>query len=210
MTYSIVAYSKSEGLLGVGVVSGSIAVGSRVPWARYPYGAVATQAYTNPALGPLILKYLANGLDPKKALEKALSEDPEPSMRQVAVIDSKLNKAVHNGMNIPQPSGSFESKHAVCIANLVVDPDLAFELCRAFEDEFRRKGLVESILLALMHAEDLGGDARGDKSAAILVVGSTRYGELYDRVLDLRVDYDPWRKPAYKLYDLYRMVYRSY
>ncbi|OYT50789.1 MAG: hypothetical protein B6U76_12110 [Desulfurococcales archaeon ex4484_217_2] len=73
MTYSIVALDKRRKLLGVAVISGSLAVGSRVPWAKAGIGAVATQAHTNPALGPLILEYLSQGLKAREALEKALA-----------------------------------------------------------------------------------------------------------------------------------------
>jgi len=54
MTYGILAIDLSKKMLGIGVASGSIAVGSRVPWACAGVGVVATQAYTNPALGPII------------------------------------------------------------------------------------------------------------------------------------------------------------
>ena len=57
MTYTIVL-AEPEGTVLVGVVSGSLAVGSRVPWARACIGAVATQGYTNVTLGPLVLSLL--------------------------------------------------------------------------------------------------------------------------------------------------------
>ncbi len=36
MTYSIVSFDPRNRFIGIGTVSGSIAVGSRVPWAKYP------------------------------------------------------------------------------------------------------------------------------------------------------------------------------
>ncbi len=46
MTYSFLALSHEERLIGIGVVSGSTAVGDRVPWGDGSAGVVATQAYT--------------------------------------------------------------------------------------------------------------------------------------------------------------------
>ncbi len=203
-TYSIVAYSPDEKLLGVGVASGSIAVGNRVPWAKYPYGAIATQAYTNPSLGPLIIDLLKRGYSAVQALEEALKQDPSPSKRQVAVIDTRLGKAVYNGTDIPEYSGSYSGEYSVCIANLVVTPDLPRIMCNVFEEKLVEKGLVEAILTALSRAEEIGGDRRGDRSAALLVVGETQYGELYDKIIDLRIDHDPEQKPVEKLVKVYR------
>lgn len=202
MTYSIVCYDPVEMMFGVGVVSGSIAVGSRVPWARYPVGAVATQAYTNPSLGPIILDYLSQGIEPGEALYRALATDPEPEKRQVAVIDGRGRKAVHSGLEIPFERGQHVASNAVCIANLVVDPSLPRILCNVFEEEFPIHGLVEAMLTALGEAEALGGDKRGDRSAALLVVGKTGYGDYYDRILDVRVDYDPGERPVRRLREI--------
>ena len=207
MTYSIVAYDPSRRLVGVAVASGSVAVGSRVPWARAGVGGVATQAYTNPSLGPLILNLLSQGLSAREALFRAIREDPDPESRQVAAIDTRLGKAYYNGKNIPFYSGGYIGRYSVCIANLVADPDIPETMCRVFDENLGTHGLPRSLLIALQHGSSLGGDRRGDKTAALLVVGQTEYGILYDKIIDLRIDYDWGREPVEnlkKLYDLWR------
>ncbi len=207
MTYSIVAVDPYKKLFGVAVASGSTAVGSRVPWARTNTGSVATQAYTNPSLGPLILSLLSEGASAGEALRKALLRDPDPYSRQVAVIDRNLAKAYHNGRRIPAYSGGFEGRFSVCIANLVSDPGIPEAMCRVFDENLIVHGMAYSLLRALEAGGRLGGDRRGDKSAAILVVGDTEYGVLYDRLVDLRVDYDWDGEPVEKLrklFDLWR------
>lgn len=198
LTYSIVGLDPVSGFIGVGTASGSIAVGSRVPWAKYLVGGVATQAYTNPSLGPLILGYLEKGLGAAEALRRALESDPEPEYRQVAVIDYNYGKAVHNGSRIPASSGWSTGDYSVCNANLVVSTEIPIAMCRVFEEKLAGKGLAWALIEALKIAENMGGDKRGDHSAAILVAGKTPYGKLYDKIIDLRIDYAEER-PVEKL-----------
>lgn len=203
MTYSILVLDADTGLAGVAVASGTIAVGSRVPWARYGAGVVVTQAYTNPALGPLILELLArHGLSARDALEEALKRDSSPSHRQVAVIDYAGEIAVHDGDWVPSWHGYLvdPSIPAVCIANLVVGPEVCENAMRALRTA--EGNIIDKLVAALEAAHRAGGDKRGDKSAALLVVGHTNHLPYYDRVVDLRVDFakDPIRKLR-KLYE---------
>ncbi|MCD6510291.1 MAG: DUF1028 domain-containing protein [Thermoprotei archaeon] len=207
MTYSIVALDSESGLVGVAVASGSIAVGSRVPWAKNAVGAVATQAYTNPALGPLILSYMEEGFTSEEALTKALGTDDSPNMRQVAVISVKGDKAVHNGNNVPKECGYCMGEHCVCIANLVKSSDIPKLMCHKFEELMGEGNLARALLEALKEGHEAGGDKRGDRSAALLVVGPTPYGELYDRLIDLRVDYSP--DPVGSLEKLLRLTMKA-
>jgi len=190
LTYSIVAIDRRSKLVGVATVSGSVAVGSRVPWARHGVGAVATQAYTNPALGPRILGLMASGLGPREALRKALKEDRGREMRQVAVIDARSGEsAVFSGSSIPREFGEYIGRDCACIANMVSSSRVAMEMCRAFEEAMSGgRSFIESLLIALAVGHEIGGDVRGDRSAAMVVCGSTPFGELYDRVVDARVD----------------------
>ena len=204
MTYSIVGLDPVSGLVGAATTSGSIAVGSRVPWARYLVGGVATQAYTNPSLGPLILGYLEDSLGAEEALRRALESDPGPEYRQVAVIDYNLGKAVHNGSRVPASNGWNVGDHSICIANLVVSTEIPIAMCRVFEEKLAGKGLAWALIEALKIAEEMGGDRRGDHSAAILVAGKTHYGKLYDKIIDLRIDYAE-EKPVEKLAKLFEI-----
>jgi len=189
VTYSIVALDPRKRFVGVATVSGSVAVGSRVPWARYGVGAVATQAYTNPALGPRILELLEEGLGAEQALRKALEEDPERELRQVAVVSFDGSRAAFSGSSIPREHGSYVGEHCVCIANLVRTPRIAEAMCRRFEEVVHTVEFHEALLQALEEGARLSGDLRGDRSAAMLVCGSTTYGRRYDRVIDARIDY---------------------
>jgi uncharacterized Ntn-hydrolase superfamily protein len=189
MTYSVLAYDPVVGQAGVVVVSGAVAVGSRVPWGRHGVGVAATQAYTNPALGPLVLEYLSKYPSADKALRRALEHDPSPAHRQVAVVDYRGDVAVHDGEWAPSWHGYLihPKEPAVCIANLVPGPHVCEVAMRAFS---RARGTIaERLLAAAEAAHRAGGDRRGDRSSALLVVGQTEYSPYYDRLVDLRVDY---------------------
>ncbi len=202
MTYSILAYDPAAGQAGVAVVSGSIAVGSRVPWGRHGVGVVATQGYTNPALGPMILELLARGYSASDAIARALASDTSPAHRQVAVVDYRGDLAFHDGEWTPAWHGARVSaiESAVAIGNLVTGEKVVEAMIEAFEAT--RGTLAERLLAAIEAGHRAGGDRRGDRSAALLVVGATEYGPLYDRIVDLRVDYHP-RDPVAELIKLY-------
>ncbi|ABN69217.1 protein of unknown function DUF1028 [Staphylothermus marinus F1] len=203
MTYSLVGFDPKNNVLGVGVVSGSIAVGSRVPWAKYLVGGVATQAYTNPSLGPIILGLLEKGYGVEDALMKALENDLGREYRQVAVLSWNGSYSFYNGKNIPENYSGYGTRNCVSIANLVVSKNIPYEMCTTFLDNLDQ-GVSSALLHALEKGHSIGGDKRGDRSAAILVVGKTDYGILYDKLIDLRIDYshDPVKDLA-KLYMLY-------
>src|SRR5262245_53513314 len=67
-TYSIVARDPATGQMGVAVQSHWFSVGAIVPWAEAGVGAVATQSFVNPALGPGGLQLMRGGMDAEHAL----------------------------------------------------------------------------------------------------------------------------------------------
>ena len=187
MTYSIVA--RDGRLLGVAAATGSIAVGSRVTWARAGVGAVATQAYTNPALGPRILELLESGMSAEQALRTALAEDSDHDRRQVLVVDAHGHAAAFTGSRAPGWAGHIVGRGYACAGNLIVSREVVEMMAEAYEAG-RGLPLWERLLRALEAGEAAGGDQRGLRSAALLVVCEHPiYGRRFDRMLDLRVDY---------------------
>jgi len=195
MTYSIIL--KVGDKIGIGVVSGSIAVGSRVPWARYGVGGVVTQGYTNVNLGPIIIDLLKNH-SAREALKIALSNDPGRDRRQVGVLDFSGETAVFTGSMTPLKRMQITEKGKICLGNLLSSEEVPRALCEAADIS---GNLGEKILNALEAGHQKGGDARGDRSAAMLIVGKP---EPYDRIVDIRVDYS--RHPIRKLMEIYEML----
>ncbi len=188
MTYSLVAVDIPSGLLGVVVASGSIAVGSRVPWGKAGVAAAATQAYTNPLLGKWIVELIAEGYSPKDAVAQALHNDSNPQLRQVAAVDASGRAAVFAGKEIPEPHLEVSGEGFACIGNLLKTREVVKEMCRIYIENNALPFPVR-LLHALKAGHVEGGDARGDRSAAILVFGRHPiYGDEYGKLVDLRVD----------------------
>jgi len=204
MTYSLLAYDELSNKLGIGVVSGSIAVGSRVPWGKGGLGVVATQGYTNPLLGRIILMLLERGYSAEDALREALRKDPEPEYRQVAVLSPRHGKAAYTGERVPDAKNIIMRGNHLGIGNLLVSEKVIEVLVSTYEAA--TGAIDERILKSLEAASMAGGDARGDRSSVILVFGEHPLYKDYDKLLDLRIDYS--ENPVKDLISLYK-VYRE-
>lgn len=186
-TYSIVAIDKENGEIGVAVQSHWFSVGSVVPWAEPSAGAVATQAFANTLYGYLGLKLMESGLSADKTLSCLLSLDDQREKRQVGMIDSMGNVAVHTGSNCIPFSGHIKGKDYTVQANMMLNSKVWKEIARTFEKSSGK--LSERMILALEAGEKAGGDVRGRQSCAVLVVKLVSSNEPWkDRVVDLRVE----------------------
>jgi len=183
MTYSIIIVQDHK--IGIGVVSGSVAVGSRVPYIRYPHCGIVSQGYTNPALSPIIADLIERGERAKSALNKALRLDTDPEARQVAVLTANLDKAIHVGAKVPLNKGAYMDHDFIVVANLV-EEDVVKSMANAAKS---KKDLSVRLYEALLAGNAVGGDLRGDRSATLLIHGKTPFSPYYNVILDVRVDY---------------------
>jgi uncharacterized Ntn-hydrolase superfamily protein len=168
-TFSILAISPDSKLMGVAVASGSTCVGDRVPHVKPGIGVVATQAYTNVIYGIKGLELLVKGLTPQKALNALFWEDPERNLRQVAMMNFKREKAVFTGANAPEHRGEVIGEDYIVIGNLLSRKEVVSSMAKQFESS--RGDLAWKLVEALKAGSGSGGDKRGEKSAALVVVG---------------------------------------
>ncbi len=96
-TFSIAARDPAAELFGTAVSTKVPAVGSLCPFIRHGVGAVCTQAWVNPSLGPRILDRLAAGDGAERALETVMGNEVDREIRQVGVVDSKGRAAAFTG-----------------------------------------------------------------------------------------------------------------
>jgi len=181
-TFSIVATSPKSRLLGVAVASGSTAVGNRVPHIRPGVGAVATQAYTNVRYGTKGLQLMERGMSPREALDWILRKDTARDLRQVAMMDTKGNKAVFTGSRTPEWRGQKTGKDYVVIGNLLAGRKVLDRMAEEFERS--EEHLVWRMMRVLSTAKESGGDRRGERSAALLMADPTSIK------VDIRIDMD--------------------
>jgi uncharacterized Ntn-hydrolase superfamily protein len=171
-TFSIAAISPDSKLMGVAVASGSTSVGDRVPYARPGVGVIATQADTNLAYGIIGLKLLTKGLTPKEALDRLLMKDHKRQLRQVAIMDFQRRKAVFTGAKTPEFHGELVGENYVVIGNLLTGQEVINSMAKGFENSSR--DLTQRLAMTLKAGSESGGDKRGEKSAALIVVSTEK------------------------------------
>ncbi|NJL20435.1 MAG: DUF1028 domain-containing protein [Leptolyngbyaceae cyanobacterium SM1_3_5] len=185
MTYSIAAYDPIHHQFGIAVQSHSLACGSQVPWVESGVGAIATQARGNASFGYLGLAMLRVGLSAIQALDALVASDLEAEIRQVAIVDTQGNVAVHTGQKCIPFANHQISAHYSVQANLMERDTVCAAMAEAFEAT--AGDLAERMMAALRAAQSEGGDIRGQQSAALKIV-SAQASRPWDRVFDLRVD----------------------
>ncbi|MBI4161121.1 MAG: DUF1028 domain-containing protein [Acidobacteria bacterium] len=189
-TYSIVARDPATGDLGVAVQSHWFSVGPLVPWAEAGVGAVATQSFVEVSYGPLGLDLMRAGRTAPQALKALLAGDPNPGVRQVAMVDAAGNVAAHTGEKCIAGAGHRTGEGFSAQANLMLNDTVWGAMAAAFEAA--EGPLAERMLAALEAAESQGGDIRGRQSAALLVVRGKPTGRPWqDRIVDLRIEDHP-------------------
>jgi len=189
-TFSIVARDSVTGDIGVAVQSHYFSVGPIVPWAEPGIGAVATQSLVEVSYGPKGLDLMRDGRTADQALRELLGQDPHPEVRQVAMVDSHGNVAVHTGAKCIPDAGDHEGAGYSVQANLMSNKNIWPAMAKAYENA--KGDLAEHLLEALEAAQKAGGDIRGQQSAAILIVKGKRSNKPWaDRIMELRVEDSP-------------------
>ncbi|WP_102027570.1 DUF1028 domain-containing protein [Salirhabdus sp. Marseille-P4669] len=201
-TFSIVGFDPITGELGVAVQSKFIGVGSVVPWAKAGVGAVATQAFANPAYGPDGLRLMEEGKSAQETIDFLTSHDEGRRERQVGIVDAKGNSATFTGENCMDWAGGRAGKHYAAQGNILVSEETIIAMAETFEAT--QGTLAERLLKALDAGQNAGGDSRGRQSAAIYIVKEKGgYLGANDRYIDLRVDDHP--DPIQELIRIYRL-----
>lgn len=186
-TYSIVAFDKKTGEMGVAVHSHWFSVGSVVLWGEAGTGVVATQSFAEISYGPLGLELMRSGKSAGMALKGLIAADPYEAVRQVAMLDKKGNVSVHTGKGCIREAAHVKGDGFSCQANMMGKKGVPEAMAKAFKNS--KGALVDRLMAALKAAETKGGDIRGKQSAALLVVGPEYKGASYKgRLFDLRVE----------------------
>lgn len=186
-TYSIVAYDKKTGQIGVAVQSHWFSVGSLVAWAEPGVGAVATQSFVEASYGPLGLTLMRSGKTASETLSGLLASDKNREVRQVAMVDISGGVATHTGNLCIRAAGHVFGDGYSCQANMMEKDTVWSAMAKAFENS--EGDLGDRLLAALEAAEAEGGDIRGKQSAALLVVKAAPSGAPWnDRIYDLRIE----------------------
>jgi uncharacterized Ntn-hydrolase superfamily protein len=187
VTYSIVARDAETGEMGVATQSQAFAVGSSVPFALPGHGVIATQSMAEPMYGSVGLDLLQGGFTAQEVLTALSSVDPQPQRRQVAVLGVNGDLAAYTGDQCVEAAGHLIGETSVALANMAACPAVWESMVERYESS--GGPLAQRLLNALQAAEEAGGDFRGRRSAAIMVIRANTTGRpWHDMVVDLRVD----------------------
>jgi uncharacterized Ntn-hydrolase superfamily protein len=196
MTFSITARCPMTGAFGIAISSSSICVPSRCAWVG-PLGAVATQNFTNPALGPAGLALLRQGLGARGVLESLIAGDPSPAWRQVAVVDRYGQVAWHSGTQAFPTVGVATGAGCVAMGNILANDAVPNAMVQAFAAAAEAP-LAERLLLGLEAGLAAGGEITPVRSAGLHVA------QVHDwPVVDLRIDWAD--QPIAALRDLWNL-----
>lgn len=216
-TFSICAIDPATGQSGAAVTTRVPFVGRAVPHVRAGVGAVCTQASTVVEYGPRGLDLLAQGTEPKDALDQLLANDAMRESRQVGVIDMKGRTAAHTGKNNGNWAGSKQGVNYTTQANIMVGPEV-LDAVSASMDATAGTGmpLAERMILALEAGYAKGGDRRWGnlQSAAIKIADPNNPGRGNDHIaLAIEVGENP--DPVAEMKRIYlttgrRLGYRSF
>lgn len=191
MTFSVVARDHVTGDFGCAVQSKFLAVGAAVIHARAGVGAVATQALSNVSYGARGLALLEAGASARQALDVLVTSDLLPHRRQAGITDENGHAAGHTGTGCTAWAGHVVGEGYSCQGNMLVSVKTIDAMARVMEEQ-SGSPFPERLVRCLAAGQEAGGDARGQQSAAILVVrAGGGYGGLSDRLIDLRVDDHP-------------------
>jgi uncharacterized Ntn-hydrolase superfamily protein len=203
VTYSIVARDAHTGELGVAVQSRAFNTGAACAWAEAGVGAVATQSFTERRYGPRGLALLAEGRDPRDALDELLAADEGRETRQVAFVDTAGATAAHTGASCVPHAGHLSDANVGVQGNMLRSPEVWPAMREAFDTTTGT--LAERLLAALDAAEAAGGDYRGRQAAGLVVVaGEPDEQPSVERIFDLRVD--DHEEPLRELRRLHRLA----
>ena len=187
MTFTIVARDAKTGLLGIAQSTNPMSVGGRCPFIRANVGAVSTQAYTDPGLGPLAIELLALGHSPEKVIKELSETDAHFEYRQIGIVDRHGRSAVHSGSECKTHTKAITGENYVVMGNMLVSDKVVPEMDRAW-CETEGQLFEDRLLAAVVAGRAQGGDAGGHRSAALIVYDT----EPWTRT-DLRVDFVPKR-----------------
>ena len=182
MTWSIVAFDKESGAVGVAVATKNFAVGATVPHLRAGVGAVATQSISNRYLGPAVLDAMARGLTPELAVASAMAGDEGRGLRQLHAVDTRGRVAAWTGENCVTWCGSTAGPAVSVAGNMLANGQVVSATLDAFT---AHAGPLHERMMAGMEAgEAAGGDRRGRQSAAMVLTTTEDFPDLNIRVDD--------------------------
>jgi uncharacterized Ntn-hydrolase superfamily protein len=126
-------------------------------------------------------------LDPKAVIERLLADDSAKTERQLLVINKQGRTAGHTGSSTIKFARHICEDNFAAAGNMLANADIV----PGIVDFWHISDLpfAERLIKALQHAQSLGGDVRGKRSAGLLVAKAEGTGAFWnDIIYNLRID----------------------
>ena len=198
-TFTAVGRCPRTGRFGIAVATGEMGVGGRVPFISANIGAVATQAYTDPRLGPLAIRLLDLGYPAERVLKDLAESDPYAGHRQIAIIDRWGHTAVATGAANSAWAGHRTGAGWIAMGNAIVSAEVVDAMGAAM-DAAESEDIETRLMQAIEAGAAAGGQPDGQRSAGLLVYENAGFA-----IVNLRVDDDP--EPTAELRRLFDKLY---
>jgi len=182
MTFSLVARCSQSGMFGLAISSSSPAVAARCSHARAGVGAVASQNVTDPALGPMALDLMQEGMNAQDAIAEVQARGKFMDYRQVLAVDGTGGTAIHSGPNSLGIWTQAQTENLASGGNLLANDGVPQAIIEGY---LAASGHIGDRLIAAMRAGlAAGGEAGPVRSAGIKIVDKVPWP-----VVDLRCDW---------------------
>lgn len=180
MTFSLLARDQTTGALAGAAATGSLCVGGWVLRGRWGAGLSASQgAAPSTFWGESVLDRMAAGDPAAAAVSATVAPDPNRAWRQLSALDPQGGTGAHSGAGNAALCAHVARQGAVAAGNILSGEDVLHALLDTWS---ARGDPAQRLVAALMAAQSVGGDTRGLKSAALLVLHPDR------PPLSLRID----------------------
>lgn len=169
-------------MFGTAVASSSPAVAARCSYTRSNVGAISSQNVTDPSLGNLSLDLLEKGLSAFQVIDQIKKTEKNLEYRQVLVIDSKGQTALHSGENSLGICSEAKGLNVLSAGNLLANSEVPQAIVKIFENTSGHLG--DRLIEALIGGLDAGGEAGPVHSAGIKISDKVSWP-----IVDLRCDW---------------------
>ncbi len=202
MTFSIVAYDVRTHELGGAVASFAFGVGPLALWARPGAGIVITQMIPEASYAAVGLDRMEAGEAADTVLSSLLRTDAGAGQRQLAMLDPQGKVAAYTGAQCVAYAGHQAKAGISTQGAMLLNVGIWDEMYEAFASA--AGSLTARLITALEKGQELGGDIRGHRAAALIVVRAEASDRPWrDRIVDLRIDDHP--EPIKELRRLLRL-----
>lgn len=199
MTFSIVAYCKRTGQVGVAASTAVQSVGKLACHAIPQVGAIASQAKLNPYLAYDGLRLLQQGASAEEALKRVMAVDPDADSRQVGIVDMQGRTAAWTGSDNIAWAGHLRGLDCITQGNRLAGPQVLQAVLHVMHS-MEERSLAERLVQALVEGAKAGGDLLGERSANVMVFSTEEYP-----LCDIRIDdHDHVIQELQRLYELFK------